>query len=837
MISLKSKKDKKKIMKGGSITDPLEKKLIFDALFDLYHAILNDKEYIQFIDTVILKSGFSPIDMKSTYLYFIFKYFFALLYQNIIPQTISNSELIKKMYNFLIILNYRYETKQCNELKTEVKPVNIFTPTNPMVPQQVFQEHRVLEENEITVLKSVEKIYFDMQNLNLEIYSFENMNVMIELYSFFLNQIKLVNSQPTHVVFKYSADKMYEFNILPALQSDLFKEFMFKEGENMYIYENTNIQELIIIIYNFIIENYDLNDLKNFISSLVINISDEDNKFYFLNKMNKMRQFYGIFKKVFDNVFKPKIENKDNALETKLYKVINKSIGTATDVPITNKDYLRKKALDFQSKCFELIDNNNFNEDLLLFALECFKYYYSLDDFKNAIDIIEKILNLNFDQVLKDTSEFNKLYLILALLYYYFADKNKDTKDTKDIDEFNNKYINNILLAIYYFNKYFKNINTNISSTTNTNISDIITNATKNYDIAELNILIIYNELINIICDFIKDYKVSNDDDSRKLLQLLLLAYTFYKQIDGITIEFLKSKDSSTSTLRVNPIIYPLIDNASVLKYKNLSKLIEKDNKERLLYLLISHIKSFDTISLIRLFFFRTPEKDNSFFSQKIIDIGKVNAYTDYFNSDKSDLKDNIFNEILKFNDNDNGKLPYGLDILFSVYKYNYQIPLEPSDEMQKDKYKNYVLEVFKTKDNPEFKEQYEFFKTLLNIFYMNISVLYYNLFLGNTKLFQDLQNLIKTNQNINNKKINKSEIINIEFKEENKASIISTFMYHLKLLFQDISEINYENIQFLLILFNNLYTSNEDDLMKFIYAMYNKLFNIDKTNYLTYTS
>ena len=33
MISLKSKKDKKKMMKGGSITIPDEKKLIFDALF------------------------------------------------------------------------------------------------------------------------------------------------------------------------------------------------------------------------------------------------------------------------------------------------------------------------------------------------------------------------------------------------------------------------------------------------------------------------------------------------------------------------------------------------------------------------------------------------------------------------------------------------------------------------------------------------------------------------------------------------------------------------------------------------------------------------------------
>ncbi len=834
MISLKSKKDKKKIMKGGSITDPLEKKLIFDALFDLYHAILNDSDYIRFSDKVTLNKYFSQVDIKTTYLYFIFKYFFALLYQHIIPSNITNSELIKKMYNFLIILNYRYEIKKCNELTKEFKPVSIFTPTNPMVPQQIMQEQLVMNENEIPILKSVEKIYFDMQNVNLEIYSFQNRDYMIDLYSIFLNQIKLVNSDPTHVVFKYTDDKMYEFNILPALQSDLFKEFMFKQGENMYIYENTNIQELIIIIYNFIIENYDFNEFKNFISSLLINISDDDNYFYLKIKMNKMRQFYGIFKKVFDDVFKPKIENKDNALEAKLYKVINKSIGTATDVSVSNKDYLRKKALDFQSKCFELIDNNNFNEDLLLFALECFKYYYSLDDFKNAINIIEKILDLNFDQALKNTLEFNKLYLILALLYYYLADKNKDIKD---IDEFNNKYINNILLAIYYFNKYFININTNTSSTTNTNISDIITNATKNYDISELNILIIYNELIKIICDFIKVYVVNNDDNSRKLLQLLLLAYTFYKQIDGINIDTLKSLDSSTSTLRVNPIIYPLIDNPSLLKYKNLLKLIEKDNKETLLDLLTLEIKKIDTISLIRLFFFRTPENTDFFFNQKIIDIKRVNAYNNYFNSDKSDLIDNIFNEILKFNDNDNGKLPYGLDILFSVYKYNYQIPLEPSDEMQKDKYKNYVLEVFKTKDNPEFKEQYEFFKTLLNIFYMNISVLYYNLFLGNTKLFQDLQNLIKTNQNINNKKINKSEIINIEFKEENKASIISTFMYHLKLLFQDISEINYENIQFLLILFNNLYTSNEDDLMKFIYAMYNKLFNIDKTNYLTYTS
>lgn len=107
----------------------------------------------------------------------------------------------------------------------------------------------------------------------------------------------------------------------------------------------------------------------------------------------------------------------------------------------------------------------------------------------------------------------------------------------------------------------------------------------------------------------------------------------------------------------------------------------------------------------------------------------------------------------------------------------------------------------------------------------MNISILYYNLFLGNSKLFQILKDNLK-DKKISNNFIDKDELFNMEFKEENKGNIIFIFMKHLRILFQ--TEITYDNIQFLLILFNNLYTSNEDDLIKFITAMYNKLFNIE---------
>ena len=113
----------------------------------------------------------------------------------------------------------------------------------------------------------------------------------------------------------------------------------------------------------------------------------------------------------------------------------------------------------------------------------------------------------------------------------------------------------------------------------------------------------------------------------------------------------------------------------------------------------------------------------------------------------------------------------------------------------------------------------------------MNISVLYYNLFISNPKLFEDFKKEIENNTNFDEKIINKKDILNIIFKEENKADIISNFIYHLRILFQENKEINSDNIQFLLILFNNLYTSNEYDLMNFLCAMYSKLLSININN------
>jgi len=233
----------------------------------------------------------------------------------------------------------------------------------------------------------------------------------------------------------------------------------------------------------------------------------------------------------------------------------------------------------------------------------------------------------------------------------------------------------------------------------------------------------------------------------------------------------------------------------------------------------------------MRLFFFRNDITSSDEIQKKINDLKLQNYYDEYFEKNKTNFKTNIFSEILNFDKNKNQKLPYALDVLFSIYKYDVQIPSEPTDKIEEDNYKSHVLEVFKDKDKDKYKEQFEFFKTLLNVFYMNISVLYYNLFIGNPQLFEDFKKEIESKTNIDETKIKKKQILDIVFKEENKADIISNFIYHLRTLFQDNKEINSENIQFLLILFNNLYTSNEYDLMNFLCAMYSKLFNIKINN------
>jgi len=165
------------------------------------------------------------------------------------------------------------------------------------------------------------------------------------------------------------------------------------------------------------------------------------------------------------------------------------------------------------------------------------------------------------------------LIILLILLkkywiYYYYANNNANI-DNLDIDDFYNKYITNIILAIYYFNIYFSFIETKKLSLDNQKITDIISIITKDYNEKELNILVIYNELIRNISKykyFQNDELVKLDDNKkRKLLQILLLAYTYYKQLMSIDINI----DNGLNKY----IIYPLKDNG------------DKQNDKKLLYI------------------------------------------------------------------------------------------------------------------------------------------------------------------------------------------------------------------------------------------------------------
>jgi hypothetical protein len=822
MISLKSKKKSMKF-KGGSIDDPKQKKLIFDALFDLYDAIINDTHFTQFSDskeiTIINNTLTIDQDIKNTYLYFAFKYFFGLLFENIIPSDIDNQDLLKKMDKYIFIINQYYNRINSQYIEKTTIPVEVINPATGFSIQQM-QEVNELKDKEISCLKNSHRIFFDFkQKLEFTYGGEDEKKIIFNLYSHFRIAIKHILTEQASIYI--NDNKAY---IYSRLLTDLFSDKI--NNKNLFTYDETQIYSLITIIYNFIIENYTFDKFTEVINSLNFNFMTNDNEFYDLNNMGKMPTFIKIFINNFNNTFKAKIgeKYKNNELEEKLIRSFsNPSI---TPPSQKEKDYLRKKALYYQTIVFDLIDNNDLNEKLILNALEYVKYFNSLNEFENSINIIKKLLELNFQ--LKDNLELNKLNLILALLYYYYANKNYENVDNLDIDDFYNKYITNIILAIYYFNIYFSSIETKTSSLNNQEITAIISIITKDYNDKELNILVIYNELIRNISKYkyFENSELTNLDDNkkRKLLQILLLAYTYYKQLMSINI----NKDNGSDKY----IIYPLKDNGNKDKDndKKLSKLLEKENTDELLKLLIKLLENFKTTELLRLFFFRTHTEPNDFFIDKMRELDITSTYNTYLTTDetsKTKLIDNVYDEILKF-DKDK-KLPHALDVLLSIHKYSYLIPKIPSEDIPKPEYNSYILEVFnpENKDKDKDKEQYEFFKTLLNVFYMNISILYYNLFLGNPKLFQTLKDNLK-DKKISNDFIDKDELFNMEFKEENKGNIIFIFMKHLRILFQSQTEITYDNIQFLLILFNNLYTSNEDDLIKFITAMYNKLFNIE---------
>lgn len=793
MISLKSKKDKKKMMKGGSITNPDEKKLIFDALFQLCDSIIEDTDFQQFGD---FKDTNQISFNNYNYLYLILKYFFGLLFTNIFTDELADSknniELFKKLSKYF---NIYYN--------------NIRGTFNPTIDDNYCRDF---------------KIFFNSDNItDFELTNMENTGQSYTLYSYFKRAIYELFKTGGFKL-KYNNNTSY-LNFRIQLQSDI----LCNNINNSCLFDKYYVQSLLVHLYNFILENYSFNDFLSFIKSLNnIDITAEYKNIYedyiqIRNPNDSIDKILTIFNKHFKNIFKSTLfKEKDLTLEDNLRKVLNKSTGISSEkLSPSDKNYLTKKAFEYQSKFLSSSDNS----DLLLSGLEAFKYYNSLNDFDNSINIIKKILDIKFnDTNITDSKQFNQLNLLLALLYYNSADKTAVT-----IEDFNFKYINNLLLAIYYFNKYFTDINNKQTDIDNQSIKDLIANATKDYNEFELNILTIYVELIKKVCNFVKDYKFVDDFDKRQLLQLLFIAYTFYKQIDIISIT-----PNNPIDYNIIPIIYPLKEKQTegTAEYNKLFKLIDKESKDNLLSLLTAEIKKFTTIDLMRLFFFRNDITSNlGEIENKLKDISLYNYYyNEYFEKDTTDFKTNIFSEILKFDKNKNQKLPYGLDVLFSIYKYNVQIPLSPTDKEQEDKYKSHVLEVFKNKD--KYKEQFEFFKTLLNVFYMNISVLYYNLFISNPRLFEDFKKEIEKFANpFDETKINKKEILDIVFKEENKADIISNFIYHLRTLFQENKEINSDNIQFLLILFNNLYTSNEYDLMNFLCAMYSKLFNITINN------
>ena len=792
MISLKSKKDKKKMMKGGSITNPEEKKLIFDALFQLCDSIIEDTDFKQFGD---FKDANQISNNNYNYLYLIFKYFFGLLFTNIFTSEYdddkNNIQLFQKLSKYF---NIYYN--------------NIRGTANP-----------IFDDNYCKDLK----IIFNVENINnLQLNDMQTVGKTYTLYSYFKRAIYELFKLGGFKL-KYNNTDYLNFRI--QLQSDI----LCNDIINSCLFDKYYVQSLLVPLYNFILENYSFNEFLSFIKSLnnIDIIADYKNLYegYIKNRNSNdsIDKILTIFNKHFKNIFKSTLfKEKDLTLEDNLRKVLNKSISIGSQkLSPSDNDYLTKKAFEYQSKLLSSSDIF----DLLLSGLEAFKYYNSLNDFDNSINIIKKILDIKFtDTNITNSKQFNQLNLLLALLYYYSANKKVAT-----IEYFNFKYINNLLLAVYYFNKYFTDMSSKQTDIDNQNIKDLIANATKDYNEFELNILTIYVELIKEVCNFVNDdkFKTASEFDKRQLLQLLFIAYTFYKQIDSISI-------TATDTIDDNhkPIIHPLKEKQTngTAEYNKLFKKISKESKDNLLFLLTAEIKKFTTIELMRLFFFRNQTASSlDEIQNKIQDVSLQNYYKEYFNEKTTNFKTNIFSEILKFDKNDNQKLPYGLDVLFSIYKYNIQIPSEPTDQPQDDKYKSHVLEVFK--DKVKYKEQFEFFKTLLNVFYMNISVLYYNLFIDNQQLFEDFKKEIKSNSNFDESKINKKEILDIVFKEENKADIISKFIYHLRTLFQENKEINSNNIQFLLILFNNLYTSNEDDLMNFLCAMYGKLFNITINN------
>jgi len=169
MISLKSKKDKKKMMKGGSITNPEEKKLIFDALFQLCDSIIEDTDFQQFNETIQIKENYyqnnSSYNLKYNYLYFTFKYLFGLLFDNGINKQLPNKELLEKMYDYIIIIKGVPEQLD-RQIEIPIDRVEFIIDQMTGQPRPItIRENKIINQQEYNLYLS--KIYFD-KNQNIE---------------------------------------------------------------------------------------------------------------------------------------------------------------------------------------------------------------------------------------------------------------------------------------------------------------------------------------------------------------------------------------------------------------------------------------------------------------------------------------------------------------------------------------------------------------------------------------------------------------------------------------------------------------------------------------------
>jgi len=851
MISLKSKKSKN--IKGGALLDE-DKKLIFDALFLLLKNIydndsfknMNYNDNINISDITISDSTTNKVivyDFKMTYLYFIFKYFLSLLFKILIDKTISNKDLFKKIEKLIVIISAKTKKLSVNDScaqQSDLQQYHLMYPyfTNTHFFQQ--QPATYTNQKEIDITLYYYNTFFNFYIFkDIQFYNNQSDSTEINMYTIFLNSIKFINLMNEYYI---NNTKLYLFF---SLQTDLYKAISYKSENQIekifYIYNQYDIESLIIIIYNFIIDN--VTNFEDFITKckdFSFKLTQDDINKYTSNQYNLnqevLNNLFILFNNLFTQVFIKKLnEKKDKQEKEKMEKEeITKfsanmlfEANTNTDPKIkgllySEIDKLYKKIHDIPQNTSNLI----FGGDLSLTEkienyILIYSYYNALNEFHIAIQIIKKIIDEDtFKTVVNSNVILNELYLLLAYYYYKVAIQYNINSDVNDLFD---SYINNLLLCIKYLNIYSSN-NT-FDNLIEFKIADrIIKLTTDKFKFDTINVIEIYKLLINEICDIINLKEEDIKEGDRNLLFLLEFAYRIYKLFFDLNQEkftYIQKK--------VNDY--------------DLSKHLNDDIKKILLNKIIEQIKKFNSLELLRIFFFKKDSKNYS----KLYDIDETRKYENFFNDNEPQqekrpqnlyqsyfISSNIFTEILKFN-KDN-YYPLGFDVLLSVYKYSHQISDSPTEESLIRNYRNYLLDVIET-DKETDKEQKEYLKTLLNTFYMNISVLFYNLFISNESAkFNDLKKQILgvdvTPDKAKAKEI-QDDFKKLELEEKNKSNIILTFIKHLKTLFKSSDQDDKNRIEFMMILFNHIYTCNKNDILKFISAMYNKL--LDYTNIKIY--